>query len=231
MFPKIPPLFEDHAMSVQTKYAAMSRRAAMTAAALAAMATLAGCGAGGTNAAVDGDMALGAPEGAKVTVIEYASVTCHVCAAWQNENWAAFKAAYVDTNKVRYVFRELPTGPVNVAVAGFMIARCAGDDKYFDVVHNILASQDEWQAGVNPRDTLFRIGNGAGLNNDQIEACIKNPENVKAADARARASQAAGVTGTPAFFVNGKPVVSMGSASGPTMADLSTAIDAELAKN
>ena len=216
-------------MSAQTKYAAMSRRAAMTAAALAAMATLSGCG-GGSSAAVDGDMAMGAPEGAKVTVIEYASVTCHVCAAWHKENWAAFKAAYVDTNKVRFVFRELPTGPVNVAVAGFMIARCAGDDKYFDVVHNILLSQDEWQAGVNPRDTLFRIGNGAGLNNQQIETCIKDPENIKAAEARARASQAADVDGTPTFLVNGVKVVSPGSQSGTTMADLSRAIDAELAK-
>jgi protein-disulfide isomerase len=175
-------------------------------------------------------MAMGAPEGAKVTVIEYASVTCHVCAAWHKENWAAFKAAYVDTNKVRFVFRELPTGPVNVAVAGFMIARCAGDDKYFDVVHNILLSQDEWQAGVNPRDTLFRIGNGAGLNNQQIETCIKDPENIKAAEARARASQAADIEGTPTFLVNGVKVVSPGSQSGTTMADLSRAIDAELAK-
>jgi protein-disulfide isomerase len=226
---RIPPAVEDDAMSAQTKYAAMSRRAAMTAAALAAMATLSGCG-GGSSAAVDGDMAMGAPEGAKVTVIEYASVTCHVCAAWHKENWAAFKAAYVDTNKVRFVFRELPTGPVNVAVAGFMIARCAGDDKYFDVVHNILLSQDEWQAGVNPRDTLFRIGNGAGLNNQQIETCIKDPENIKAAEARARASQAADIEGTPTFLVNGVKVVSPGSQSGTTMADLSRAIDAELAK-
>jgi protein-disulfide isomerase len=226
---RITPAVEDDAMSAQTKYAAMSRRAAMTAAALAAMATLSGCG-GGSSAAVDGDMAMGAPEGAKVTVIEYASVTCHVCAAWHKENWAAFKAAYVDTNKVRFVFRELPTGPVNVAVAGFMIARCAGDDKYFDVVHNILLSQDEWQAGVNPRDTLFRIGNGAGLNNQQIETCIKDPENIKAAEARARASQAADIEGTPTFLVNGVKVVSPGSQSGTTMADLSRAIDAELAK-
>jgi protein-disulfide isomerase len=229
MLSRIPPAVEDDAMSAQTKYAAMSRRAAMTAAALAAMATLSGCG-GGSSAAVDGDMAMGAPEGAKVTVIEYASVTCHVCAAWHKENWAAFKAAYVDTNKVRFVFRELPTGPVNVAVAGFMIARCAGDDKYFDVVHNILLSQDEWQAGVNPRDTLFRIGNGAGLNNQQIETCIKDPENIKAAEARARASQAADIEGTPTFLVNGVKVISPGSQSGTTMADLSRAIDAELAK-
>lgn len=216
-------------MSAQTKYAAMSRRAAMTAAAMAAMATLAGCGGGGAGASAEGDMALGAPEGAKVTVVEYASVTCPHCAAWQENTWPAFKAAYVDTNKVRYVFRELPTPPVNVAVAGFMIARCAGEDKYFDVIHNIMASQNEWQAGVNPRDTLFRIGNGAGLSNEQIEACIKDPEGIKAADARARAAQAAGVNGTPSFFVNDVAVVTPGG-EGASMEDLSRAIDAELAK-
>jgi len=140
MLSKIPPPVEDDTMSAQTKYAAMSRRAAMTAAALTAMATLAGCGGGGAGEAATGDMALGAPDGAKVTVVEYASVTCPHCAAWQEETWPAFKAAFVDTNKVRYVFRELPTPPANVAVAGFMIARCAGEDKYFDVIHGIMAS-------------------------------------------------------------------------------------------
>jgi protein-disulfide isomerase len=225
---RIPPAVEDDAMSAQTKYAAMSRRAAMTAAALAAMATLSGCG-GGTGSSVEGDMALGAPEGAKVTVVEYASVTCPHCASWQEAVWPAFKAKYVDTNKVRYVFRELPTPPTNVAVAGFMIARCAGEDKYFDVIHGIMASQNEWRAGVNPRDTLFRVGNGAGLNNQQIEACIKDPENLKAAEARSEAAVKAGVNGTPAFFVNGVAIVSPGS-EGATLADLSRAIDAELAK-
>jgi protein-disulfide isomerase len=229
MLSKTPPPAKDDAMSAQTKYAAMSRRAAMTAAAMAAMATLAGCGGGGAGASAEGDMAMGAPEGAKVTVVEYASVTCPHCAAWQENTWPAFKAAYVDTNKVRYVFRELPTPPVNVAVAGFMIARCAGEDKYFDVIHNIMASQNEWQAGVNPRDTLFRIGNGAGLSNEQIEACIKDPEGIKAADARARAAQAAGVNGTPSFFVNDVAVVTPGG-EGASMEDLSRAIDAELAK-
>ena len=216
-------------MSATNRYAAMSRRAAMTAAAMAAMATLAGCG-GGTKGAAEGDMALGAAEGAKVTVVEYASVTCPHCAAWQEETWPAFKAAYVDTNKVRYVFRELPTPPNNVAVAGFMIARCAGEDKYFDVIHGIMASQNEWRAGVNPRDTLFRVGNGAGLNNQQIEACIKDPENLKASEARSDAALKAGVDGTPTFYVNGTLVITPGSDSGASMADLSKAIDAELAK-
>ncbi|HEY0102727.1 MAG TPA: thioredoxin domain-containing protein [Brevundimonas sp.] len=211
-------------MSAQNRYAAMSRRAAMTAAAMAAMATLAGCGGGGAGASAEGDMALGAPDGAKVTVVEYASVTCGVCAAWQETTWPAFKAAYVDTNKVRYVFRELPTPPANVAVAGFMIARCAGPDKYFDVVHGIMASQAEWRAGVNPRDTLFRVGNGAGLNNQQIETCIKDPANLQASEERSQAAVKAGVTGTPAFFVNGVQI------AGTSMEDLSRAIDAELAK-
>jgi protein-disulfide isomerase len=229
MLRKFPPTVEEDAMSANTRYAAMSRRAAMTAAAMAAMATLAGCGGGGAGATAEGDMALGAPEGAKVTVVEYASVTCPHCAAWQEATWPAFKAAYVDTNKVRYVFRELPTPPANVAVAGFMIARCAGEDKYFDVVHGIMASQAEWRAGVNPRDTLFRVGNGAGLSNQQIETCIKDPANLKASEERTNAAVKAGVTGTPAFYVNGVQVVSPGE-EGATMADLSKAIEAELAK-
>lgn len=217
-------------MSVRKTYSAMSRRAAVTGAALAAMATLAGCNTGAGKAA-EGDMALGAPEGAKVTVVEYASVTCPHCAAWQEETWPQFKAKYVDTNKVRYVFREMPTPPANVAVAGFLIARCTGStDKYFQVVHEIMSSQKEWQAGVNPRDTLFRVGNGAGLSEQQIRACITDKAGLEASDARTKAAQGAGVTGTPTFMVNGATVVTPGSDSGANLADLSAAIDAELAK-
>jgi len=210
------------------RYADMSRRAAMTAAALAAMATLTGCG-GNAGGPAEGDMALGAAEGAKVTVIEYASVTCPHCAAWQEQTWPGFKAKYVDTNKVRYVFRELRTPPANVAAAGFSVARCAGADKYFDVVHELMANIQELH-GPDPRSTLYRVGNGAGLSNQQIEACIKDPENLKASDERDRAAVRNGVTGTPTFIVNGVTVITPGSDSGASLADLSTAIDAALAK-
>lgn len=223
----IPRASEDARMSATTRYAAMSRRAAMTAAALTAMVALAGCNGSGAGAPAEGDMALGAPEGAKVTVVEYASVTCHVCAAWQEEHWEGFKTRYVDTNKVRYVFRELPTDPA-LAIAGFQIARCAGEDKYFDVVHELLSSQDEMRSDA--RGTLFRIGNGAGLSNERIEQCITNEEGMAAIEARAQAARAAGVEGTPTFFVNGVKVITPGSQSGTSLADLSKAIDAELAK-
>ena len=206
------------------RYRAMNRRAAMTAAALTAMAALAGCGGGNGGGAAEGDMALGAPEGAKVTVIEYASVTCSGCAQWQEQVWPEFKTRYVDTNKVRYVFREFPTPPADIAAAGFLIARCAGEDKYFDVIHEIMASQREWQAGVPPRSTLVRVATGAGLSEQQFQTCVSDEAAIKALDARVKAGVDAGVNSTPTFLVNGTRVLDT------SLESLSSAIDAELAK-
>lgn len=214
-------------MSATTRYAAMSRRAAMTAAALTAMVTLSGCG-GGAGKAAEGDMALGAPEGAKVTVVEYASVTCPHCAAWQEKTWPAFKAAYIDTNKVRYIFRELPTPPATTAIAGFLMARCAGgEENYFNVIHELMA--DQRNLVTDPRTTLFRVGNGVGMSQQQVQDCITDEAALKAMDERVKSAQAAGVTGTPAFFVNDTKVLTPGG-EGASFEDLSKAIEAELAK-
>jgi Protein-disulfide isomerase len=211
------------AQSKTTRFAAMSRRAAITGAALATMALMAGCGGKG-GAAAEGDMALGAPEGAKVTVIEYASVTCGHCAQWQAQVWPQFKARYIDTNKVRYVFREFPTPPAEVAAAGFLVARCAGEDKYFDVVHELLASQQDMQT-LGPRQVLLRVATSAGLSEEQFTACVNDQAALDAFDKRVQAAQAAGVNGTPTFMVNGVRVVDS------SLEGLATAIDAELAKN
>ena len=189
---------------------------------------LASCG-GGSNTVVDGDMALGAPEGAKVTVVEYASPTCPHCALWQANTWPAFKAAYVDTNKVRYVFRELPTPPADVAAAGFLMARCAGEDKYFDVIHAIMKSQDDWRTGTNPRDSLIRIAGENGMDEAAFQRCVTNPEAIAALETRIKAATDAGVINTPTFFVNDRQVSSPGG-EGTVMADLAPAIEAELAK-
>ncbi len=210
-------------MAAKFRYASMSRRAALTAAALASMAALAGCGAGG-GAPADGDMSMGAPADAKVTVVEYASVTCGHCALWQETVWPEFKSKYVDSNKIHFVFREFPTPPQDIAVAGFLIARCAGEDKYFDVVHEIMSSQREWQAGVAPRDTLVRVAAGAGLSQEQFQTCVQDKEAIAAMDQRIQAGVSAGVTGTPTFLVNGKKIADS------SMEGLSAAIEAELAK-
>jgi protein-disulfide isomerase len=130
----------------------------------------------------------------------------------------------VDTKQVRYVFREFPTPPQDIAVAGFLIARCAGPDKYFDVVHDIMASQKEWMAGVAPRTTLFRAAAAAGLSQEQTEACIGDKAAIEEMSNRIKAGIDAGVTGTPTFIVNGTKVLDS------SMSGLSEAIDAELAK-
>lgn len=213
-------------MSATTRYAAMSRRAAITAAALAAMAALAGC-KGGAGGSAEGDMAMGAADGAKVTVVEYASVTCPHCAAWQEETWPEFKTKYVDTNKVRYIFRELPTPPAPVATAGFLLARCAGEDKYFQVIHELMADQQEFVR--NTRPTLFRVGGAVGLSQQQVQECITDKAGLAAAEARTKQAIDAGVSTTPAFFVNGTQVITPGG-EGASIEDLSKAIDAELAK-
>lgn len=175
------------------------------AAALSVVLALAGC-SGKDAAPAEGDMALGAPEGAKVTVVEYASVTCSGCAAWNEQVWPQFKAKYVDTGKVRYVFREFPTPPQDVAVAGFLVARCAGEDKYFHVIDQIMRSLPDMHAGTPPRDILLRAAREAGLSEAQFQTCVANPEAVAAMEQRIKAARDASVTGTPTFMVNGQTV-------------------------
>ena len=205
-------------------FTAMNRRAAITGAALAAMTALAACSGGNAAKPAEGDVSLGAPEGAKVTVVEYASVTCGHCAEWQATVWPALKAKYVDTNQIRFTFREFPTPPIPVATAGFMVARCAGEDKYFDVIHKIMESQTQIFSGVPPRDVLLPIALEAGLSAQQFAACITDEAAITAMEARIKAGLDAGVTGTPTFLVNGEKVIDS------SLSGLSEKIDAALAK-
>ncbi|MEH6666033.1 MAG: thioredoxin domain-containing protein [Brevundimonas sp.] len=183
----------------------LNRRAAMIAAVGATLA-LAACGGGGTAAPAEGDMAKGAGEDAAVTVVEYASVTCGVCAAWNEQVKPEFEERYVDNNRVRFVFRELPTPPQDIAVAGFLLARCAGEDRYFEVVDQIMRSQAEWRQGVSPRESLMRIAADAGLSEEEFTRCVTDQDAILAMDERVQAARRAGVTGTPYFTVNGEHV-------------------------
>jgi protein-disulfide isomerase len=208
----------------RSKFASMSRRAAVTGAALAAMTVLAGCSGSTAGNPAEGDMAKGAAEGAKVTVIEYASVTCGACAAWQSQIWPEFKTKYVDTNQVRFVFREFPTPPQPVAVAGFLMARCAGPENYFPVVEELLASQAEMFGPAGPRPVLLRVANGVGLSEEEFQACVTDETAIAAMDERIKAAQDIGVSGTPTFIVNGQTVPDN------SLSGLSAAIDAALAE-
>lgn len=200
----------------------LNRRSALLSAGLGAVAlALAAC-SGNSGGAAEGDMAMGAPEGAPVTVVEYASVTCSHCALWNETVMPEFKAKYVDTNQVRFVFRELPTPPVDVATAGFLLARCAGEDRYFEVVDAIMRAQPEIFAGQG-RAVLVRVAQSAGLNEEQFTQCVTDEDAISAMEGRVRQAQDMGVTGTPAFFVNGERVADS------SLEGLSAAIDPLLA--
>lgn len=187
----------------------LTRRSTFLAAGLAAAAiALSACGGGGGPvAAAQGDMTLGSDD-APVTVVEYASVTCGHCAAWNQQVWPDFKARFIDTGQVRFVFREFPTAPGPVAVAGFLLARCAGEERYFSVVDAIMRSQQE-MAGpsydwTNSRPVLLRIAQSAGMSESQFDQCVNDRAAVTAFEQRMQAAVAAGVNGTPYFMINGR---------------------------
>ena len=146
--------------------------------------------------------------GAPVTVIEYGSVACSHCAAWDKEVFPAFKAKYIDTGKVRYVFRELLTGDPNLAAAGFVTARCAPPSKYFDVVHAIMAQQEEIYRGRQLKPPLVAIAKSVGLSEEALDACLDDPKASDAVNARSNLNAAMdNVDSTPAFIVNGVKLV------------------------
>jgi len=149
------------------------------------------------------DMALG-PANAPVTITEYASMTCPHCAAFNENVFPKIKAAYIDTGKIRYVFREFPLDIK--AAAGSMLSRCIAKDdaaKYFAVTDLLFKQQGEWVL-KNTTEALTRIGKQAGLSQSQVESCLKDQALLdKIAADQKYASEVLKVNSTPTFFING----------------------------
>ena len=150
------------------------------------------------------DMALG-PANATVTITEYASMTCPHCADFNEKVFPKIKSEYIDTNKVRYVFREFPLDIK--AAAGSMLARCIAKDdsgKYFAVIDMLFRQQNDW-ALKNTTETLTRIGKQAGLSQLQVEDCLKDQALLdKIAADQKYAADVLKVNSTPSFFINGE---------------------------
>jgi protein-disulfide isomerase len=148
-----------------------------------------------------GEMAMG-DEKAPITVIEYASMTCPHCAHFSETTFPELKKRYIDTGKVRFLFREFPLD--QLAAAGFILARCAGPDKYFPLIETLFAQQRDWVV-QKPLAPLTAIAKQAGLTQQAFEACLDNRELLEGMEkVRNQASDKFGVNSTPTFFVNGK---------------------------
>lgn len=177
----------------------MLRRALL----LALMGLLAGLtlGSDGARASASPDeRSLGRAD-APVTVVEYASVTCPHCARWHAEVFPAFKARYIDTGRVRLVYREFLTSPPELSAAGFMVARCAPPERYFDVIGSLMHGQQALYASGDARTWLLTAGQAGGLSEAQVAACVRSQPGVDALNTRLEAASQDGVDGTPTFII------------------------------
>jgi protein-disulfide isomerase len=164
-----------------------------------------------------GDMALGDPK-APVTIIEYASMTCPHCAHFSEATFPELKKRYIDTGKVRFIFREFPLD--QLAAAGFMLARCssetatqglaadkspgAGSSRYFALVETLFAQQHDWVV-QKPLEPLLTITKQAGFSEQSFNDCLKNQKVLDGIEeVRQRAVKKFNVQSTPTFFINGK---------------------------
>lgn len=149
-----------------------------------------------------GEMALG-DEKAPITIIEYASMTCPHCAAFHTTTYPEIKKRYIDTGKVRFIFREFPLD--QLALAGFLLARCAGPDKYFPMIETLFQQQKDWVV-QKPLAPLMAIAKQAGMSEAAFNECLQNQKLVDGIeDVRQRAIKLK-VESTPSFFINGKPL-------------------------
>ena len=153
-----------------------------------------------------GDMTLGSKD-ATVTIVEYASMTCPHCAAFTKDVFPKIKTDYIDTGKVRFIFREFPLD--KIALAASSAARCIAKDdapKYFALIDIMFKQQID--LANDPLTTINRIGKQAGFSEAQIKACVDDDPSTKQKiiDDLKYANETLKVNSTPFFFVNGTPV-------------------------
>jgi protein-disulfide isomerase len=150
------------------------------------------------------DLAIG-PEDAKVTIVEYASMTCGHCMHFHTKVFPELKKKYIDTGKIRFIFREFPLDAR--AFAASMLARCAGStEKSLALVSALFETQETWAfVKENPTPKLFEIAKQAGFTQESFDKCLTDQKLLDQLTAiHTRANTVFGVNATPSFFINGK---------------------------
>ncbi len=138
---------------------------------------------------------------AKVTVIEYASLTCGHCKAFQDTTYVELKKNYIDTGKIRFVYRDYPLD--GLAAGGALLARCAPGDKGKIMIDLMFKNQTDWVRSPNPLEPLRGYAQLAGMSAADVDACLKNESIMnKIREVQEVASNQYKVQSTPTFFVN-----------------------------
>ncbi|MTI00974.1 MULTISPECIES: DsbA family protein [Alphaproteobacteria] len=147
-------------------------------------------------------------EDAPVEIIEYASYTCPHCANFHAGAYKQLKKDFIDTGKVKFTYREVYFDRYGLWAS--MVARCAGPEKFFGITDLIYEGQSEWTRAGGPAeivDELRKIGRRAGIDNDQLEACLQDGTRAQTLVAWYQENaERDGINATPSFIVNGKKV-------------------------
>lgn len=141
-------------------------------------------------------------EDAPVTIVEYASLTCPHCADFTLNTFPKIKEKYIDTGKVRLIFREFPFDPR--ATAAFMLARCAPEDRYFPMVNVFFQQLQQWAMAQDGEAALLQIAKLAGFTQESFQACLTNQELLDDINGVRERGSSYGVNATPTFFINGQ---------------------------
>lgn len=155
------------------------------------------------------DMIKGSPN-APITMVEWASMTCPHCAAFSREVIPRLTKDYIDTGKVRWVFREYPLdGAATMASA---VARCLSGDQYFSFIDLLFANQMNWikpdASGQMTRESILQglemMGRFAGMSKEKVDECANDKKNFDLIKANYdEGADKYGVNSTPTFFING----------------------------
>lgn len=167
------------------------------------------------------DMALGSPD-APVTIIEYASMTCPHCASFHERIYPGLKEQFVDTGKARYVFREFPLD--GLAYRASLLARCAGEDRFFGLIDLLFKTQQRWARAADPVTALAQIGAMGGVSREQFDSCMQDPALQQLILEKSKEGQDVfNVRATPSLVINGETV-----SGGVSLERLAQLIEAEL---
>jgi protein-disulfide isomerase len=143
---------------------------------------------------------------APVTIIEYASLTCPHCAAFDRDTLPKIKENWIDTGKAKLIFRDFPLD--GWALRAAMVARCAPPERYFGFIDALFQGQNVWARAANPEVALGRLAKLGGISDDKFQSCMKDDKLADTvAASRVAAEKEYGVESTPTFFVNGTKLV------------------------
>ena len=142
-------------------------------------------------------------DGARVTILEYSSLTCPHCAQFHSEGYRHLKSAYIDTGKVRLVFRDFPLD--GLALRAAALAECVPAERYFPFLQLLFEGQASWARSGNPLAELVRLGQLAGLGQERASQCLQDEASFeKIIQERLVGQEQYKIESTPSFIIDGR---------------------------